>query len=404
MKILAAILVACALAPPAAGAQTLEEARELYFQNRLEESLPLFRRLAEAQPRSAEPRAWLADNLRRTGEVEAAFALAADMLREDPCNARAHDVAASVLGLEFWEPGIKDSVRAHVTAAVACDPDDGNLWLTYWMAALMRRDEAAERQAQHRVKELGFIPGPPMELARWMLRAAPPNAVLFANGDWDYLPMMVAQATEGLRPDVTVVLLSMMELPWYVRRVAARTGYPVPPELDGVGDEESLADDEGNPLLTRVAGTLWARTSLQGHGARPLAIAFTAETGWAREAAWPRWEGPVYTLRPPAEGPAEGEDGIDPNRFAALLPRLEVARLAGPLTHATDRSPLRRTGVHPAEYVVHQLFAYGAARAAQGRMDEARRALSLIEGLRATGYVRGEYLRMEQALREEIGS
>lgn len=400
-SLLAAVLasVICACAAPA---QTLDQALEVYYQNRLGESLPLFRQLVAATPDDVEARAWLADNLRRTGAVEEALAVARAVLRDEPCHAHAHDVVAGVMGLEFWEPGAKDSVRAHVTRAVACDPDDGNLWLTYWMAALMRQDEAAERQAQHRVGELRFIPEPVMELARWMLRASPPDAVLFANGDWDYFPLVVAQSTEGLRPDVTVVLLSMMELPWYVRRTAARTGYPVPPQLEGVGDEELLADDEDNPLLKLVTGALWAGAWLEGRGTRPLVIASTAEAGWVRAAAWPRWDGPVHTLRPLSEAPADEEPSLDPDAFAALLPRLEVARLAGPLTHPSDRSPLRRMGVHPAEHVVQQLFVYGEERAAQGRMDEARRALSLMEELRATGQVRGEYLEMEQWLRETV--
>ena len=226
MKTLATLLLACALAPAAPAplaAQTLDGALELYYQNRVHESLPILQRLVEADPSAVEPRAWLADNLRRTGNAPDALAVARGVLQDEPCSAHAHDVVASIMGQEFWEAENRDSAWAHVTAGVECDPDDGNLWLTYWMTAMMRQDTAGERRAQRRVGELRFIPEPVMELSRWMLRVSPGGAVLFAYGDWDYLPLKVAQTAEGLRQDVTVILLPMMEVPARIAEVPTDT-------------------------------------------------------------------------------------------------------------------------------------------------------------------------------------
>lgn len=401
MKSLAFLLLACAACAAPLRAQTLEQALELYHQNRVDESLPLFRRMAAASPGSPEARAWLADNLRRAGDAEGALALARQVLRDQPCHAHAHDVAASVLGLGYGGAGGRDSARAHAERGVECDPEDGNLWLTYWMSSLMRGDTAGELRAQRRLGELGFVPEPVMELGRWMLRASPPDALLFANGDWDYFPLRLAQTVEGLRPDVTVVLIPMLEVPSYVRGVAVRTSYPVPPELDALGEGEALVDDEGNGRLASVTGALWAAEWVEGRGARPLVLAATAPADFLPN-AWPRWDGPVYTLRPLSELPFGAEVRLHADAFADLLPLLDAARLDGPLTHPSDRSPIRRTGVHPAEYVVRQLYAYGGEQMASERPEEARETLARMEALLATGHVRGMYVDMVELLRETI--
>jgi hypothetical protein len=403
VKIYATLLLACALSPAAAplAAQTLDQALALYYQNQLHESLPILRQLAAADPASVEVRAWLADNLRRTGNAPDALAVAREVLADEPCNAHAHDVVAAVMGQEFWEAEARDSAWAHATAGVECDPDDGNLWLTYWMTAMMRQDTAGERRAQRRVGELRFIPEPVMELSRWMLRASKGGALLFAYGDWDYLPLKVAQTAEGLRPDVTVILLPMMEVPWYVRRMAAWTGYPVPAELEGVGDYEAVADDAGNGLITGRVAALWTTQRFGGRNSFPLFAAGTSGPEWLEGIAWPRWDGPVYELRPLDKRPP-GEDVIDATGFCNNLPHVEMARLQGPITHPSDRSPIRRTGVHPAEHVMAQLYAYGAERVNEGRMDYARQALAQMQALRAGGHVRGEYAELERILRAII--
>ncbi|HEX2081493.1 MAG TPA: tetratricopeptide repeat protein [Longimicrobium sp.] len=395
---LAALLAAlCAAAP--APAQTLDEALDLFYRDEIQASLPVFQALVDARPADPDLRAWLAEALRRTGDEARALELARRVLADAPCHAPAHTLAATIFGLQYWEPGAKDSARAHATRAVECAPDDGNAWVTYWVTAMLRRDGAGEAAAQRRIAELAFIPEPAMEMGRWVLRSSPPDAVLLANGDWDYFPMMVAQTVEGVRPDVTIVLVSTLELPWYVRRMAARTGYAPPGTLKHLGDEEGLANDAGEAILGSLTLAAWAGEWLENRNPRPLVLAATVPPELVANVAWPRWDGPVYTLRPPEEAPSDTLRRIDADAFAQLLPHLDLARLDGPLTHATDRSPIRRTGVHPAEYVVWQLFSYGNARVLQERRDEARRAMAMIDALVATGHVGEEYHETVELLR-----
>jgi hypothetical protein len=60
-------------------------------------------------------------------------------------------------------------------------------------------------------------------VARELLRSAPPNAVLVTGGDNDSFPAWYAQAVEGIRPDVTVVVAPLLATEWYRAQLARRT-------------------------------------------------------------------------------------------------------------------------------------------------------------------------------------
>lgn len=60
-------------------------------------------------------------------------------------------------------------------------------------------------------------------VARELLRSAPPNAVLVTGGDNDSFPAWYAQAVEGMRPDVTVVVAPLLATAWYRAQLVRRT-------------------------------------------------------------------------------------------------------------------------------------------------------------------------------------
>ncbi|HST58715.1 MAG TPA: tetratricopeptide repeat protein, partial [Longimicrobium sp.] len=333
--LLAAALLCAAAAVPAP-AQTLEEAREHFLTGNYPKAGALFQSLAQANPGDAALRGWLAQAHYRLGDMESALATARGALEIDPCEAPSHTVIAMVHVAEWDREGARDSIRVHATRATECAPDDGNAWLAHWASAMGRQDGTALRVAMQNLARLRFVPEPVMELGRWMLRSAPANAVIVASGDWDYFPMLVAQA-EGVRPDVYVVLRPYLEFPWYVRQVARETGLPVPPQVAGLGDDEwnPLETDEPGGLSFH-AGAAWARATLDG-AARPLSIVFTADPDLVWDAAWPRWDGAVYTLRPLAEAPADGELRIHEASFVASMAHLRMESLHGPLVHPSDR-------------------------------------------------------------------
>ena len=88
--------------------------------------------------------------------------------------------------------------------------------------SLMAKDGWDDHDRSHRYTSRDFA---------WdYLQSCAPNAILFTNGDNDTFPLWYAQETEGVRPDIRIINLSLLNTDWYIDQ-AKRRAYqsaPVP--------------------------------------------------------------------------------------------------------------------------------------------------------------------------------
>ncbi|HLP50764.1 MAG TPA: DUF2723 domain-containing protein [Chitinophagales bacterium] len=69
---------------------------------------------------------------------------------------------------------------------------------------------------------------PARDFAIDYLESCAPNAVIFTQGDNDTYPLWYAQETEGVRPDIRIINLSLLGVDWYIEQLNYKTNNAAP--------------------------------------------------------------------------------------------------------------------------------------------------------------------------------
>lgn len=349
-------------APPSSPA--FLQARAAFFENRVADAFPLFAAASGEAPGNPDLHAWYGEAARRIDSVDLAIREGRTALSLDPCHAFAHLVIADSYNPQRNPgPGAnEDSTWSHLRSAVQCDSTDGNVWLGLWIEAIHHQDLTLEHRALTALADLHFIPEPWLSHGRWVLAMLPARAIALANGDMDTYPPLVVQATTGERPDVAVVNVPMLELPWYVEHLRHRYQLPIPASLQASADQTT----------SEAILAYWRRQAAAGQLDRPLAFLMTmGSEAVARGPGYPSIAGPFWRI----DDVALNADAIDHAAVDFAYRVADTLPWAGPRVAPEDRSPVRHAStIHPALMVAYLWAVDNASRSRSDAFQAHQRA------------------------------
>lgn len=250
--------------------------RRLYRDGRLPESHYLFRQAARDSAATAEAHAWAALSAFYLGRPKEALEETRAALAMDACHAPSHSLLATLYNpdRQMLAEASLDSTAVHLQQAVACDSTDYDAWLSSWILSQRTGDAELQARSLHALHGCGFLTEPVKAWGRDLLSGLPRDGILLTNGDMDTYPAAAMQEVEGLRRDVQIVNISLLQAPWYAERIRERLGLP-PTDLESERSRAAMTDSAGTEGPADAILADWFEASRRNRLRRPLAVAVT---------------------------------------------------------------------------------------------------------------------------------
>lgn len=178
------------------------------------------------------------------------------------------------------DPDYKPPAQARELArrAVRLAPSWPEPHLLLWSMALLGGEPPAADSNAAALLNKGAFNAPVVDFGYNLLISARPNAIIFTNGDNDTYPPVALQAARKIRPDVTIVNLSLLTAPAYEKEVWNGSGKAPAPFTAEETNQLRMA--WGAAAETAAAGTTGAGTATAGKAEpRPYAEFFLHALG-----------------------------------------------------------------------------------------------------------------------------
>ena len=308
----------------------------------------------EAHPE--DPRAWVewGDALRYAGDDEAARAKYARAFAIDSTEAGAITayVADMVTHRMDHAPTARWAYRK-LRSVAESSPDHAPAYYMLYIAALTQGDAVWAKESLRRMVTTGDMPPVLLDYAYNLLVSAPPGAILFTNGDNDTYPPLAQQALYGVRPDVAIVNLSLLNTQWYIRHLR-EIGLPIALDDRAIDALRPTAQDRVSDQMQRHIAAHLERSSRWREICYAVTVyedaiavpndRVTSGLVWRLRAAKGARDG---APRRAAAGSEAGSDAFDLERTRRLLDEeFRLASITDPRTDWARESSVVHLGIN----------------------------------------------------------